>query len=174
MGPGGLWGDHKAAGGADRVVEDLAPLRQPGLLGVAGGHGPATAGIARFDGGEPVREQGERLAEGFGRRLGGEIVGGGAEPAAHQHHLGAAGALCQHGLQVLEVVPHGNAAAHLPALLQQQGAQPGGVGVHHQARHYFVSGADDFDAHGGLLGADGWTGAAMNHGRDNQGLVCSK
>ncbi|MNQ93787.1 hypothetical protein D3C85_1092690 [compost metagenome] len=144
--------DQEAAGGADRVVEDLALPGQPGLLGVARRHGTAPAGVARGDGGEPVGEQGQRLAKGLGRRLGGEIVRGGAQAAAHQHHLGAPGALLQHGFQIREVVPHCGTAAHLPALLQQQGAEPGGIGVHHQARDYLVSRADDLDTHAGFLG----------------------
>ena len=110
--------DQEAAGGADRVVEDLAAQGQPGLLAVALGHGAAPAGVALGHGGEPVGEQGQGLAKGLGRRLGGEIIRGGAEPPAHQHHLGPAGTLLQGGLQIGEVVPHGQAAAHLPALLQ--------------------------------------------------------
>ena len=113
--------DHKAAGGAHRVVEDLAVPGQPGLLGVAPGHGAAPAGIAFGHGGEPVREQGQGLVKRLGRGLGGEVVRRGAEPPAHQYHLGAVGALLQHGCQIREVVPHGGAAAHLPALLQQEG-----------------------------------------------------
>ena len=146
---------HKAAGSADGVVEDLAPLRQPGLFGIALCHGAATAGVAGGDGGEPLGEEGERLLEGFGCGLSSEVVGGGAEPAAHQHHLGAAGTLLQHRFQVGEVVPHRQTAAHLPPLFQQQGAEPGRVGIYHQPRHYFVSGTDDLDTHGGLLGLNG-------------------
>ncbi len=163
---------HKAAGGADRVVEDLAPLWQPGLFGIALCHGAATAGVARFDGSEPVGEEGERLVKGLGCRLSGEVVGGGPEPATHQHHLGAAGTLLQHRFQVGEVVPYRQATAHLPALLQQQSAEPGRVGIHHQTRHYLVSGTDDLDTHGRLLGLNGWQRLAL--GQHNQALLCSK
>ncbi len=163
---------HKAAGGADRVVEDLAPLRQPGLFGIALCHGATTAGVARFDGSEPVGEEGKWLVKGFSGCLSGQVVGGGPEPATHQHHLGAVGTLLQHRFQVSEVVTHRQATAHLPPLLQQQSAEPGRVGIHHQARHYFVSGTDDLDTHGRLLGLNGWQRLASS--QHNQALLCSK
>ncbi len=163
---------HKAAGGADRVVEDFAPLWQPGLFGIALCHGAATAGVARFDGSEPVGEKGKRLGKGFSGCLSGEVVGSGPESATHQHHLGAAGTLLQHRFQVGEVVPYRQATAHLPALFQQQSAEPGRVGIHHQTRHNFVSGTDDLDTHGRLLGLNGWQRLAS--GQHNQALLCSK
>ncbi len=163
---------HKAAGGADRVVEDFAPLWQPCLFGIALCHGAATAGVAGRDGSKPVGEEGERLVKGLGGGLSGEIVGSGPEPATHQHHLGAAGTLLQHRFQVGEVVTHRQATAHLPPLFQQQSAEPGRVGIHHQTRHYFVSGTDDLDTHGGLLGLNGWQRLAS--GQHNQALLCSK
>ena len=81
-------GDGEAAGRADRVVDELAILRQHRLLLVVGGH-DASAAVIRFGHAlQPVFAEDELYPGCFSRDLLREVVHGWAEPAVHDNRVG--------------------------------------------------------------------------------------
>jgi molybdenum cofactor synthesis domain-containing protein len=71
----------------------------------------------------------ERDPHGRGHHLGGEVVLGGAEPAAHHHQVGAAGGLADGGEQVVPVVGHERLPPRHDAQVPEPVHEPGRVGV---------------------------------------------
>ena len=81
--------EREAAGGADRIVEQLGAGGQHGLLAVVGRHHAAAPAEELLHPAEPFLAEDELDAGGLGRDLLRQIVDRGAQPAVDDDRVGA-------------------------------------------------------------------------------------
>ena len=91
----------------------------------------------------------ERHAHGGRHHLGGQVVLGGAEAAAHDHQVGAGGGLAQRGGEVLPVVGDQRLAPRHDAQVPEPVHEPGRVGVDDLAGEELVAGGEELDVQRG-------------------------
>jgi hypothetical protein len=142
-------GDGKAAGRADRIVDELGIGRQHRLLAVVGGHHAAAPRVGLRHARHPVLVQHQVDTAGLGRQLLAEIVDGGSQPAVHDHRVGALARLPEGGEKRRAVVAHGGAPVDVEPHFAQAAGHVAVVGVDRLAGQDLVAGAQDFDAHWG-------------------------
>ena len=140
--------DGKAAGGADRIVDELGIGRQHRLLHVVGRHDPPAARIGFLHALHPVVAQHQLDAAGLGRDFLREIVDRGPQSAVHDHRVGALAGLMKRLQQALAVVADGGAPMDAQSDLYEAACHVAVVGVDGLAGEDLVAGTEDFHAHG--------------------------
>ena len=104
--------EREAAGGADRVVDDLGARRQHRLLAVVGRHHAAAAAEQCLHPGEPFLAQHQFDAGRLGGDLLRQIVDRGAEAAIDDDRVGALAGEPERGQERVAVVADDGAPAH--------------------------------------------------------------
>ncbi len=154
----------RCGGGAVRAGRQIQPGRGAigigqddgfrgalGLPPIARAHGHVTPGEALFDGGHHRFIVDQCEAQQFGDRFAGEVIGGRAQSAGDQHHIGPAKGL-GHRLANGIAIRHGDLALDPQAERKKRLADKLEMGVEDAAEEEFRAGIEDFDAHG--LGRD--------------------
>ena len=137
-------GKGAAGGGAHRVMEHGAALRQIGLLEIAGGHLPMEHGVevAAYLVRHLRVEHQRRVQRGAHRRFR-HVVVGGAKPAGEHQQLRTALRGGDGGLQTALIVAHGGVVQHVHAGGGQQLRQEPGVGIGDAAGQQLAADGDD-------------------------------
>ena len=140
--------EREAAGGADRVVDDLRRGGQHRLLAVVRRHDAAALGEEVLHLRQPLFVQHELHAGGLCRDLLRQIIDGRAETAIDDDRIGALRGKAERIQQALAVVADGGAPVHRQPDVLELLAHVAEVGIDDLAGEDFVSRADDLDAHG--------------------------
>jgi hypothetical protein len=94
----------------------------------------------------------QRVTEGCGNAVSGEVVGGRPEPADRHHDLGPGQRLSQRRCQPAEIVADGLAVGLREAALRQHGRQGCGVRVDDLAQQEFGPDRHGLGSHGPIVG----------------------
>ena len=138
---------RKAAGGADRVVEDLGGHRQHRLFLVVGRHDPAAALEERLHRDEPLFVERQLDPGGACRDLLRQIIDGRPEAAIDDHRICPLAGVQERSEQRIAVVADRRPPAHRQPDILELLADMAEIGVDDFAGEDFVAGTDDFDQH---------------------------
>ncbi len=138
--------EREAAGGADRIVDDLAGCRQHRLLAVVRRHHAAAAVEVFLHAREDKIDTGS-LRGNFLR----EIVDRRTEPAIDDDGVGALASLTECSQQRLAVIAYCRAPTHRQSEILELLADVTEVAIDDLAGQHLVSGADDLDLHARIL-----------------------
>ena len=144
-------GDGKAAGGAHRVVDDLGGRGQHCLFDVVRRHDAAAAAEVFLHRRQPLFTELEFNTGGFGGDFLREVINRRSEAAVDDHRIGPLAGELKRQQQVFAIVAdRGLPFDGEPAVFEflRDVAE---VGIDDFASENFVTGADDFDAHAGVL-----------------------
>src|SRR6516225_8666491 len=147
----------EAAGGTDRVVEDLGGRGQHRLFLVILRHDSVAAAEEILHALQPILVEDELYPGGARSDFLRQIIDRGSEPAIDDHRIGARGRQPKCREQFLAVVTDGRSPAHRqPEILELLG-HIAEVRVDDLAGQHLVAGADDLDAHALLVCITGRT-----------------
>ena len=137
----------QAGRGADRVGDDAAADRDVGLAQVVLGERPTATTEDRADVLDQLLAPLELDAHHLGDRLAGDVVGRGAEPAAHDDRVGAVEQLAQALHHAVEVVADLAVLAGVDARGGELLADPRAVGVDDLAEQQLGADREDVTPH---------------------------
>ena len=133
--------------GAVRIGKHGGPVQNVGLLGVVGGHVPASLGEALFQASEDFRIAMHTQAQSFSHCLSRKIVFRGAEAAAENQNVRTKQAVLRRGDQPPKVVAHNAFENYVDAQQVELFGEIERVGVHAEGREHLGTHRNDFGIH---------------------------